>query len=449
MKTRRAETTPKRIVAISGPRQCPWPFSVLILLILTLLISVGCGAIRRDLPDSTAVPPTDPLPIDGIWRDKQAATRFRIEAGRIWLLDTLVVGPVRIDPGQVVVTELRQTAPHQFAGNDIGASGTWTAVAVGEELSVTSWTPLAPVDSTLVAVQLDDREWYDAQLVSEEVLVRHSLGSQTTAGPVIQSSTGSLTQADAPTTLLVGNRERFGRYHALVIGNNAYQHLPRLVTAAGDAKSVSALLQDEYDFRVTTLVDATRGEMLTALRQLRETLTESDNLLIYYAGHGWLDEEADEGYWLPVDAQPNSDIHWISNATVTGYLRSIRAKHVMVVADSCYSGTLTRGIKLDVRGANYLERIARLRSRIVLSSGGLEPVTDSGGGENSAFARYFIDELRTNGGVLDSTTLYSRIRHPIMLAADQAPELADIRKAGHEGGDFLFIRSVSQDSEAK
>jgi hypothetical protein len=28
------------------------------------------------------------------------------------------------------------------------------------------------------------------------------------------------------------------------------------------------------------------------------------------------------------------------------------------------------------------------------------------------------------------------------LAADQAPELADIRKAGHEGGDLLFIRAA-------
>ncbi|MDP7667219.1 MAG: hypothetical protein QF738_04055 [Rhodospirillales bacterium] len=32
------------------------------------------------------------------------------------------------------------------------------------------------------------------------------------------------------------------------------------------------------------------------------------------------------------------------------------------------------------------------------------------------------------------------IRRPVMLAADQTPEYADIRKAGHDGGDFLFVR---------
>ena len=207
-------------------------------------------------------------------------------------------------------------------------------------------------------------------------------------------------------------------------------------------EATPSLLRDSYGFEVALLTDATCAQILTALRRFRETLVETDNLLIYYAGHSWLDKEADEGYWLPVDAEENSDVRWISNATITGYLRSIHAKHVMIVANSCYSGTLTRGIKLEVKAPDYLQRISRQRARIVLSSGGLEPVADGGGGgEHSAFARYFIDELNANQGVLDSTTLYSRIRRPVMLAADQAPELADIRKAGHEGGDFLFIRA--------
>jgi len=28
----------------------------------------------------------------------------------------------------------------------------------------------------------------------------------------------------------------------------------------------------------------------------------------------------------------------------------------------------------------------------------------------------------------------------VMLKADQTPAYADVRKAGHEGGDFLFVR---------
>lgn len=42
--------------------------------------------------------------------------------------------------------------------------------------------------------------------------------------------------------------------------------------------------------------------------------------------------------------------------------------------------------------------------------------------------------------VLDGTQLFSNIRRPVMLNSDQTPEYSDIREAGHDGGDFLFVR---------
>ncbi len=87
----------------------------------------------------------------------------------------------------------------------------------------------------------------------------------------------------------------FGRYHALVIGNNDYQHLRNLTTAVGDADAVAKLLEQKYGFQVTKLINATRRDIAGALNRLRQTLTEKDNLLVYYAGHGVLDEEAGAG----------------------------------------------------------------------------------------------------------------------------------------------------------
>ncbi len=89
----------------------------------------------------------------------------------------------------------------------------------------------------------------------------------------------------------------FGRYHALVIGNNDYEHLRNLTTAVGDAEAVARLLEEKYGFQVTKLINATRRDIAGALNRHRQTLTERDNLLIYYAGHGVLDEEAGAGYW--------------------------------------------------------------------------------------------------------------------------------------------------------
>ena len=232
----------------------------------------------------------------------------------------------------------------------------------------------------------------------------------------------------------------FGDYHALVIGNNDYKNLPDLKTAIGDANAVADALRDTYGYKVRLLTDATRADIIEALDQYREELKERDNLLIYYAGHGWLDEDTGRGYWLPTDAKRNRRTNWVSNATITDTLKSLQAKHVMVVADSCYSGTLTRGAGVKLRGANYWKRMAVKRTRVVLTSGGLEPVADSAGGGHSPFAKAFIEALTANNAVMDGTQLFSKIRRRVMVAAEQTPEYSDARSAGHDGGDLLFVR---------
>ena len=232
----------------------------------------------------------------------------------------------------------------------------------------------------------------------------------------------------------------YGNYHALVIGNADYQDLPKLHTAVVDAEAVAKILDEEYGFRVKVLTDVTREDMIDAFDILREELGENDNLLVYYAGHGWLDEASSRGYWQPVNAQINRRSQWMSNATLTDSLKALKAKHVMVVADSCYSGVLTRSIKVPDRTIDYIERMASRRARVVLTSGGLEPVMDSDGGKHSVFAEQFLKVLKNNTGVLDGTQLFEQVRRPVVLAAPQTPQYSDIRFSGHDGGDFLFVR---------
>ncbi len=264
-----------------------------------------------------------------------------------------------------------------------------------------------------------------------EAEMRGKSGTQAPAG-----QTGTVQQAK----LARYSGINFGRYYALVIGNNEYKHLPHLKTAADDARAVADILRDTYGFDVTLLINATRADIVDALDDFREKLDDTTNLLIYYAGHGWLDEAADQGFWLPVDAKPNRRSNWVANSTITGSLRALNAKHVMVVADSCYSGTLIRGIKVKENTPDYIRRMAGKRARLALTSGGLEPVADSGGGKHSPFAAAFIDVLKANTSVIDGTQLFSQMRRPVILNADQTPQYSDVRRAGHEGGDFLFVR---------
>jgi hypothetical protein len=242
-----------------------------------------------------------------------------------------------------------------------------------------------------------------------------------------------------------------GNYYALVIGNQRYTKLPPLETPEADVTDLAPILRNNYGFKVTLLLNATRYQILTELNNLRAKLTEKDNLLIYYAGHGDLDRVNGLANWLPIDAEPASNANWISSSSLTELLNAMAAKHILVVADSCYSGALTRssisqletGLTDEAR-LNWLKQIATGRSRTALTSGGLAPVMDGGGGKYSIFASVFMDILSQNQDVLEGMRLYREVSARVVNIAlrqkfEQRPEYGAIRFAGGEAGDFLFV----------
>jgi hypothetical protein len=232
----------------------------------------------------------------------------------------------------------------------------------------------------------------------------------------------------------------YGDYYALVIGNNEYQDLTNLRSAVNDAKVISTVLEVDYGFNVKLLENASRKDILRSLKHLRQSVGAKDNVLIYYAGHGYLDKAADQGYWLPVDSERDDDSNWIPTDRITGQIKAMQAKHVMVVADSCFSGTITRAIKIEQRTPEWLSEIVKKKARTALTSGGLEPVLDTGSGNHSAFAYAFISLLEENDGVLDASQLFSKLRPKVMVNSTQTPQYGKIHMAGDDGGDFLFVR---------
>ena len=231
-----------------------------------------------------------------------------------------------------------------------------------------------------------------------------------------------------------------GAFYALVIGNNEYQKLPKLSTSVSDAEDVAKVLGDDYGFNVTLLKNATRAQTLKALYEFRK-LGKDNYLLIYYAGHGWLDTKADEGYWLPVDASGDNNVDWIQNATITAEVRACNAKQILIVADSCYSGKLVRGVQVVEKNPDNLKILSEKKARMVMSSGGLEPVADaSGKGNHSVFASAFLDALKANNSAIDGASFFNKIREKVGWNADQIPKYGVIHKSGHDGGDFIFIR---------
>ena len=241
-----------------------------------------------------------------------------------------------------------------------------------------------------------------------------------------------------------------GKYYALVIGNQKYDKLAKLNTPEADATDIAALLKDRYGFTVTLLLNATRWQIMEELNKLRAVVTEKDNLLVYYAGHGQIDRVNSLANWLPIDADPASSANWIANSTLTETWNTMSAKHILVVADSCYSGAMTRssmgqlqpGLSEEERQVQMKE-LAKSPSRTVLTSGGVAPVMDGGGGKHSIFAQNFIDILSENQDFLLGRQLSDVLSARVLNIArrlnfEQRPEYAPIRFAGGESGDFIF-----------
>jgi hypothetical protein len=136
----------------------------------------------------------------------------------------------------------------------------------------------------------------------------------------------------------------------------------------------------------------------------------------------------------------NNEFNWIPNTDIIRSVNRMKAKHVIVVADSCFSGTMTRGVNIAKKNSNFIEKIVNKKARTVLTSGGLEPVSDVGGDGNSVFASAFLSILSENQGVIDGSNLFNILRDKVVTNSDQTPEYGNIRKTGHDGGDFLFVR---------
>jgi len=243
----------------------------------------------------------------------------------------------------------------------------------------------------------------------------------------------------------------FGQFYAIIIGNSDYKAYPALKTPINDAKSVELILRERYGFKTTLLINANRHAIMTALNEMKKRLTDQDNLLVYYAGHGEIDKNNQTAYWLPTDAEVGNSANWISSDNITEFLSILPARHVMVVADSCYSGAMTGSAvaKLpdgmdESKREKWLKVMNSRKARTVLTSGGDNPVLDAGGGDHSIFADAFLKVLRSNKRVLEDYDLYRDVSNQMLPASakvgfQQVPQYAPLQHAGHEGSPFFFV----------
>ncbi len=193
----------------------------------------------------------------------------------------------------------------------------------------------------------------------------------------------------------------------LVIGINDYTNLPPLIYSVNDAQSIYQMLiewgfpQDQLHRLINE--QATQKAIVAALQDLATHAQPNDRVFIFFAGHGLTHEMdyGEEGFLMPVDSEQAAIVKTgISMNTLQALLKKIPAKHVLVAADSCYSGyAVSRGITVT-QNVDHALLAAYTQNPViqVLTAGQKnQQVTEEQG--HGIFTKYLLEGLQGEGDI--------------------------------------------------
>ncbi len=207
-----------------------------------------------------------------------------------------------------------------------------------------------------------------------------------------------------------------GKQIITVVGIDEYPSPNRLHNAVRDATGVARFFDDSLDYKtpIPPLLNgqATFDNINRLLdEQLPSLLSENDSLVLFFAGHGIVDDH--HGYLLPVDGDPDQLARCIELTSFLERVDALPAKHILVILDACYAGAAFNvslqfrfeqpDVKRDVvRKFNqdrYLTKLASRRSRKLIAAA-LSNERASDGGTipgHSIFTSHLLSALEHGG----------------------------------------------------
>lgn len=235
----------------------------------------------------------------------------------------------------------------------------------------------------------------------------------------------------------------FGKYYALIIGVSDYGNediddLAGLPTK--DAADLANILIGNYNFKkenITLLNESpTANDIKKQFAILKKKVTNKDNVIIFYAGHGVYDEKTEIGSWLPSDADPEFGINTISNSEIKDFIKAINSKHTLLISDACFSGSIfkTRSFKAAPKSVQVKYS---LPSRKAMTSGTLKTVPNK-----SVFLKYLIKRLTENPDkYISARQLFNSLEDAVINNSENKPQFGVVGDTGDEGGDFIFVKN--------
>jgi len=237
-----------------------------------------------------------------------------------------------------------------------------------------------------------------------------------------------------------------GKQWAIFIAIDQYREWGTLLYPVKDAQGIKKILEEYYVIDVVKELynkDATAEKIRELFTELQDQTGPNDSVFVFHAGHGFNEERSKTSFWIPTDGGKAEEIHkqlnWLSHGQIRSYLDSLKARHVFLISDSCFSGDFLDATKRGVSETviNYPSAYDR-KSRQAMSSGASEEVDDL-----SEFASRLKDVLmRTETPYITPDYLLSRIKEAQTIRQlNTIPILAVIPGTDHVlGGSFLFFR---------
>ncbi len=257
-----------------------------------------------------------------------------------------------------------------------------------------------------------------------------------------KTSSGKVAKGDTEELDLVFDQQKSPpKFYALIMGANDYAdgNITDLDNPINDATKLYNVLTSRYTFdpnNVIFLKDPTREQIINELDRLTRRVSKNDNLLIFFAGHGYWDQETDFGYWIPTDSKANSTANWMANSQIRDYVAAIKSRHTLLIADACFGGSIFRSRKAFQEGSSPIKKAYDAPSRKAMTSGNLTEVPD-----RSVFLEQLVDRLSTNTkDYLTAEEIFGSIKDIVINNSPVTPVYGDIKDAGDEGGDFIFVK---------
>jgi hypothetical protein len=210
--------------------------------------------------------------------------------------------------------------------------------------------------------------------------------------------------------------ESISNRYALVIGTDIYNGKPdwgNLNNPCYDAKSIAASLEKNFNFNVSLLLDMPADSIYKQILKLSTSLSPTDQLFVFVAGHGDFDEKLfDDGFIVCSNSKPLKEDPYrntyIQYSKLSRMINKLPAQQILLMLDVCFGGTFDERVArsknrskttpADMDSESFFREKMKKKTRLYLTSGGKIEVPDGYSGQHSPFAVKLLQAMDAKGG---------------------------------------------------